>query len=34
MNSWGAELVNTVLPQAKSYIETTGIDVEQNIAAW
>ena len=34
VHSWGAALMDSVLPKAKIYIETIGVDVEENMAAW
>ncbi|XP_067933916.1 ADP-ribosylhydrolase ARH1-like [Watersipora subatra] len=34
VKSWGAALVDSILPMAKSYIETSGADVEKNLQNW
>ncbi|KAF6019595.1 ADPRH [Bugula neritina] len=34
IKSWGAELVDTVLPKAKVYITSTGVEVEDNLKHW
>ena len=34
VHSWGASLMDSVLPKSKCYIQSVGVDVEENLNAW